>query len=73
MPTPRAHESLVRASAKEALYPAAKHQQHQWHDAGRQKTHEKLDPHCRVSNPASSRSETSSAGSFLHAPFEIRQ
>jgi hypothetical protein len=61
----------VRACDQEALYPTAKHQQHQWRDAEQQKTHEKLAPHFRVSNPASSRSETSLAGSFPHAPFEI--
>jgi hypothetical protein len=73
MPQPCALESLVRASVSAALDPAAKRQQHQLRDAERPKIQEKLVLHCRVSNPASSLSETSMAGSFLHAAFEIRQ
>jgi hypothetical protein len=72
MPKPRAHASLLRASALEALYQEGKHRQHQWRDAEQRKIHEKTHPHCSVSKLASSRSETSLAGSFLHATFEIR-
>ena len=74
MPTARAHESLVGASAQQALCPPAEHRQHQWDrcratkEIGRSLT-------CIVASPTRQAYAVrpSAAGSLPHAPFEIRQ